>query len=239
VLVICAGCRGDDGVDCSLTDTPGLPAAKACVYQVPLNSSLEELDDGTTVVRVDGKEVDRFGPCPCGSQATEMCTAEDSADFYKRISQVDYDYQPEDAPTLASRSEIVASGFVEAVYGVEDGRFTYTRLTLLITAVHKGAASVGERIDVQFLRAPTVTDADLQSASQSIPAALVTVFLRTQPSIASHAGRSVYAPSSPQGLLVATDCGVGQPLAIEPLFDASVTNDASLLAALENLLGQR
>jgi hypothetical protein len=100
VVVASVACRNGNGqVDCTdLVDTPGGRAVRACVHQVPNGATEEQLSDGTTVVRVAGREMDRFGPCPCGdagsppgrqSRDEDQCL--DAVSRYMQLLQSDPD----------------------------------------------------------------------------------------------------------------------------------------------------
>jgi hypothetical protein len=57
-------------VDCSdLVESPAGPIARGCVHEVPDGQTLEELPDGTRVVRLGAFELQRLPPCPCAALA--------------------------------------------------------------------------------------------------------------------------------------------------------------------------
>jgi hypothetical protein len=101
-LVLAAvGCKDDnkdqaDAADCTQVFTPGGPAGKACVHEVPNGASVEVTDAGVSIVTLDGKVVATYPPCPCprapgttvgpmpagamSAESTVACGARDTAD---------------------------------------------------------------------------------------------------------------------------------------------------------------
>jgi len=60
---------GQQAVNCQdLVNTPGGPAPRACVHEIPDNATVT-FDGGTAIVTVDGGVVATYAPCPCDAGA--------------------------------------------------------------------------------------------------------------------------------------------------------------------------
>jgi len=57
------------GAACDLVPTPGGPAPRACVHEVPNGAEVSLSELGETVVKVAGKVVAVYPPCPCSTAA--------------------------------------------------------------------------------------------------------------------------------------------------------------------------
>jgi hypothetical protein len=56
---------GKGGVCDDVVFTPGGPAPRACVHEVPNGATVAVDDAGTATVTVDGGVVATYPPCPC------------------------------------------------------------------------------------------------------------------------------------------------------------------------------
>ena len=66
LLTAAGGCNSNAAVNCSdIVFTPGGPAARACVHEVPNGATVAMGDGGVTIVTLNGKVVSSYPPCPC------------------------------------------------------------------------------------------------------------------------------------------------------------------------------
>lgn len=167
---------------------------------------------------------------------TEACSVEAAVQRFKRASQVDYDYEPSSPAALYERSAIVARGRITAVRAGVPEQTTPSSaspthdVTFTLDEVYKGAIMPRNRLRFSIVSAPVVTEAE-RDALLTLPEDVsVVAFLAFGPGAGS-----VLRVASPQGLLVASSCGVAGALDSLPLFDAQVQSLAQLDAALRAL----
>jgi hypothetical protein len=171
------------------------------------------------------------------------CTVRTAAKFYMEATQVDYDYEPRSPEELLKRSSLVVRGRVvgigesspETPLSASD---VETALKVQVEHVYRGTVQQGQPLYVVMARSPIVTRQDLEARARMIPDASVTLFLgatKSRPSELSEGGR-VLRPSSPQGFLISTDCGIAQPLDAKPLFSGDVNSTEALHAAMLRLV---
>lgn len=169
------------------------------------------------------------------------CSVHDAAQRFKRASQVDYDYEPSTPEALFARSLIVARGRITAVRTGVPEQTTPSTVTptldveLALQDVYKGATTPGNRVRFSIVSAPVVSEAE-RNALLTLPEDVsVVAFLTNVPGASdppSTTSGSVLRVTSPQGLVVASPCGVSPTLDSLPLFDAQVRSLTQLDAVL-------
>lgn len=170
----------------------------------------------------------------------QACSVEVAAQLFRRASQVDYSYEPSSPAELYERSSIVARG---RITGVRPGVGEQTtpsvvsptvEATFTLEEVFKGAIAPRNSLRFSIVSSPVVTEAE-RNALLTVPDNVAVVaFLTFGPGAgAPHAttSGSVLRVTSPQGLLVASACGVAGALDSLPLFGAQVQSLAQLDAA--------
>lgn len=167
------------------------------------------------------------------SQVQE-CSVAAASQFFRDVTQVDYNYQPLSAAALVEKSSLVVRAHAYTVVeGLPEPPLDHpvltTRATFSVDDVYKGAASRGSLIHVHLPRAPVVTAETLGSFNTKLPTEPVTLFLTAD---TLHPGGDTLRLTTPQGLMVSASCGTNQPLDAAPAFDPPVTSDEQLESAL-------
>lgn len=175
------------------------------------------------------------GPEQAGSKSqVQECSVAAASQFFRDVTQVDYNYQPLSAAALIEKSSLVVRAYASTVVeGLPEPPVDHpvltTRATFSIDDVYKGAANRGSLIHVHLPRSPVVTAETLRSFNTKLPTEAVTLFLTAD---ALHPGGDTLRLTTPQGLIVSAACGTNQPLDAAPAFDPPVTSDAQLESAL-------
>jgi hypothetical protein len=63
---------GKGGVCDDVVFTPGGPAPRACVHEVPSGATVDVDDAGTTTVTLDGGVIATYPPCPCADASVPL-----------------------------------------------------------------------------------------------------------------------------------------------------------------------
>jgi len=188
-----------------------------------------------SLVLLLGCSSERATDDPAGSTSqVQDCSVASGAQFFRDVTQVDYDYQPLSAAALIEKSSLVVRAYAYTVAEglpeppLDNPRET-TRATFSIDDVYKGAANRGSLIHVHLPRSPNITADTLRSFNTKLPTEPVTLFLTAD---TLHPGGDTLRLTTPQGLMVSASCGTTQPLDAAPAFDPPVTSGAQLESAL-------
>jgi hypothetical protein len=115
-----AGYLVDGGVDCNdYVNTPTQTVVRACVYEVPVDAAAAQgrnAEGEAVTVRVDGKLIASYGPCPCDVlPSIELVPAGSKAESYQaptgQIRASDYDQScSKDADCTETFEGVIRSG---------------------------------------------------------------------------------------------------------------------------------
>ncbi|MEY4514061.1 MAG: hypothetical protein RLZZ450_6183, partial [Pseudomonadota bacterium] len=172
-----------------------------------------------------------------GSKAqVEACSVAAASQFFRDVTQVDYDYRALSATALMQRSSLVVSAHLESVAeGLPDppadNPLPTTLATFRVDYVYKGTGDHGGTVRIHLPRAPVVTPDALRSANSKVPGESVTLFL-TEDTL--HPGSNTLRLTTPQGLIVASACGTDQALDAATTFDPPVNTELELDSAIRN-----
>lgn len=167
------------------------------------------------------------------------CQVEAARQFYAQVSPGDYDYDPLPPDELLARSKLVVKGrVVDIVQSLPTGGLSSlaigSALKVEIDHTYRGTVQPDVPAYVVLEWDPELGPYQFDVLRASIPDVEVTLFLVGSRNRASDAveGGPVLQPTSPQGLVLASSCGVGQALVGERLFPTEVDSADALHAAM-------
>lgn len=155
------------------------------------------------------------------------CSTTTAARLFWEATRFTYDYSALPPKELVKSSDQVVRGRLKTLTA---GQPESTVLTVIVDQVYKGPAKVGDTVQASLSRAPIVTEKELSDLTSRLRDTSVTMFIYEdyiddQPGLRNW----IY---SPQGLLVAADCGVSSTLVTESLFGEAVNSAATLDTAV-------